>query len=390
MGRRICKLAIVGASARAAAFSALRAGFEVVAADLFADADLKRACPATRIEHYPQGFADWLARTECDAWLYTGGLENHPDLVARMAATRLLLGNSGEGLRRVRDPLVLQQELRAAGLRFPETLNDAARLPLDGSWLCKTYRAAGGIGVWALDSAAAADRARRLGAVYQKWIEGRRGDAGAVYLLGEQYAQLLGVTRQLVGPHWASRPWQYAGSIGPAPIQPAVNEQLIRLGDILVRRFALRGLVGVDLVIDDETAWIVEVNPRYTASVEVLERAIGSSLIAEHVAACQQPHWQGCEAASLAGANDESSRRTFGKAIVFAKRDVTVTPSFQHWAIEQSSLKWHACRAADIPAVGEVIQQGHPVLTVFAEGSSVDCQEALRAQVATVEARLYA
>jgi predicted ATP-grasp superfamily ATP-dependent carboligase len=307
-----------------------------------------------------------------------------------MAATRLLLGNSDEGLRRVRDPLVLQQELRAAGLRFPETLNDAARLPLDGSWLCKTYRAAGGIGVWALDSVEAADRARRLGAVYQKRIDGRRCDAGAVYLLGEQHAQLLGVTQQLVDLDWAPRPWQYAGSIGPAPIEPVVREQLIRLGNILVRRFALRGLVGVDLVIDDDAAWIVEVNPRYTASVEVLERAIGGSLIAEHVAACQQPGWQGCEAASLAGANDESSRHTFGKAIVFATRDVTITPNFQRWTIEQSSLQWHACRAADVPAAGEVIQEGHPVLTVFAEGSSLACQEALRAQVATVEARLYA
>jgi predicted ATP-grasp superfamily ATP-dependent carboligase len=380
----------VGASARAAAFSALCAGYEVVAADLFADADLKQACSATRIEHYPQGFAEWLARTECDAWLYTGGLENHPDLVERMASQRPLLGNDGPALRRVRNPLEMQQELLAAGLRFPETLNDAAGLPLDGSWLCKTYRAAGGIGVWALDSVEAADRARRLGAVYQKWIEGRRGDAGAVYLLGEQYAQLLGVTRQLVGPNWAPRPWQYAGSIGPTPVQPAVNEQLVRLGEVLVRRFALRGLVGVDLVIDDDAAWIVEVNPRYTASVEVLERAFGGSLIAEHVAACQQPGWQGCEAASLSGAYDESPRRTFGKAIVFATRDVTITRSFQHWAIEQSSLEWHACRAADIPAVGEVIQQGHPVLTVFAEGSSLHCQEALRAHVAAIEARLYA
>jgi predicted ATP-grasp superfamily ATP-dependent carboligase len=380
----------VGASARAAAFSALGAGFEVVAADLFADADLKQACPATRIEHYPQGFVEWLARTDCDAWLYTGGLENHPALVERMASERPLLGNGGPALRRVRNPLELQEEMCAAGLRFPETLNDAAGLPLDGSWLCKTYRAAGGIGVWALDSAAAADRARRLGAVYQKRIDGRRCDAGAVYLLGEQHAQLLGVTRQLVGVDWAPRPWQYAGSIGPAPVQPAVSEQLVRLGDVLVRRFALRGLVGVDLVIDGDAAWIVEVNPRYTASVEVLERAIGGSLIAEHVAACQQPRWQGCRAAPIAEADDDSSRRTFGKAIVFAKHEIAITPSFQHWAIQQSSLEWHACRVADIPASGEVIQQGHPVLTVFSEGSSLDCQEALREQVATVEARLYA
>src|SRR5882672_6712717 len=107
MTARVQKLAIVGASARAAAFSALRSGYQVVAADLFADADLQRACPVTRIADYPAGLITWLEKVECDAWLYTGALENHPQFVDRMAAIRPLLGNAGEPLRDVRNPAVL-------------------------------------------------------------------------------------------------------------------------------------------------------------------------------------------------------------------------------------------------------------------------------------------
>ena len=82
MAETINKLAIVGASVRAAAFSAVRAGFEVVAADLFADADLRAICETTRIESgYPDALADWLASTECDGWLFTGALENHHEVV---------------------------------------------------------------------------------------------------------------------------------------------------------------------------------------------------------------------------------------------------------------------------------------------------------------------
>src|SRR5262245_56065277 len=134
MSDRKLKLAIVGASARAAAFSALWAGYEVAAADLFADADLKRACPATRISDYPTGLADWLAATPCDAWMYTGALENHPELIDRMAEVRPLYGNRGASLRLVRGPLRLQQALRDADLAFPDTRATAEGLPLDGSW----------------------------------------------------------------------------------------------------------------------------------------------------------------------------------------------------------------------------------------------------------------
>ena len=54
------RIAIVGASVRAAAASAVRAGFSVAAADLFADEDLREIADATRIRDYPDGLADWL------------------------------------------------------------------------------------------------------------------------------------------------------------------------------------------------------------------------------------------------------------------------------------------------------------------------------------------
>ena len=67
---------IVGASTRAAAFSALRAGLRPRCLDLFADADLAARCPVARLD--PDGPFDPPA---CDAWLYTGSMEARPDLV---------------------------------------------------------------------------------------------------------------------------------------------------------------------------------------------------------------------------------------------------------------------------------------------------------------------
>src|SRR5436305_11978694 len=140
-------LAIVGASTRSAAASAVRAGFRPLAADLFADADLRRIATATRIRPYPEGLLDWLRATEPPAWMYTGALENYPELVDQMAWIAPLLGNPGDVLTQVRSPWKLADVLRRAGLSFPETRASADGLPQDGSWLVKSYRGASGSGV---------------------------------------------------------------------------------------------------------------------------------------------------------------------------------------------------------------------------------------------------
>lgn len=354
------KLAIVGASARAAAFSAVRAGCEVVTADLFADADLARACPATRVERYPEGFVDWLAGAECDAWAYTGALENYPELVDRMAATRPLVGNSGDALRGVRDPLLLQQVLSDGGITFPETRAMADGLPRDGSWLCKTYRGSSGSGVWRLDGAAALDRAQRERAVFQKFVPGQA--AAAIYACAGGRGELLGGTRQLLD-HDDDSAWRYAGSIGPLTVSAEAQAQLARLGDVLANRFGLQGVVGVDFVLTEAGCAVVEINPRYTASVEIVERI-------------------------RATAND--ARCWHAKRIVYAPRDAAISQAFHDWALVQSSPDMAACDLADVPAAGERIPAGRPVLTAFAAGDSgEECERRLAQRVAEVVRRLY-
>src|ERR671939_584265 len=97
------RILIFGASARAAACSALRAGLKPWCADLFADADLRARCPVLRLAgKYPEGFLDLLDLSVPGPWLYTGALENHRSLVSKMAARRPLWGNDAATLERAR------------------------------------------------------------------------------------------------------------------------------------------------------------------------------------------------------------------------------------------------------------------------------------------------
>src|SRR6516162_1742358 len=101
-------LLIFGASARAAAFSALRAGFKPWCADLFADADLRQRVPAMQLPgRFPEGFLDLIDVELTGPWVYTGGLENRPFLVHKMARRRKLWGNDRDALLEARSPFAV-------------------------------------------------------------------------------------------------------------------------------------------------------------------------------------------------------------------------------------------------------------------------------------------
>ncbi len=354
------KIAIVGASARAAAFSLLRAGRKVVAADLFADADLAQQCRATKISPYPEGFVEWLAATECDAWLYTGALENSPDLVDRLARSQLLLGrtllgHTGNALRRVRDPLELQTALLQAGLHFPETKIATSGKPEHDAWLGKTYRGSCGSGVGTTDDGAA---------YFQRRVEGT--PLSAVF----RGSQLLGVTRQLVGEAWTgAKEYQYCGSIGPWALPLECERQVQRLGEVLSNEFGLTNLYGIDLMLDGNRLWTIEINPRYTASVEIVERAYGIS--------------------AFDSTEQQQGHSCVGKVVLFAKAPLIISEETNHLFVQQAGkIAWP--EIADIPVAGSEIAAGQPVLTLFAEGDSCEAiAERLQQRVAEIERQLY-
>jgi uncharacterized protein len=374
-------LAIVGASTRSAAASAVRAGFQPLAADLFADADLRAIATATRVSPYPEGLIDWLRAVEPPAWMYTGALENYPELVDQMAWIAPLWGNPGDVLKRVRSPWELANVLRRAGVRFPEIRATPDGIPRDGSWLMKTYQGASGSGVRVWDEERAARSEEERGGAhlcFQQRISGT--PCAAVYVAAESAARLLGVTRQLIGEPWlGAHGFQYAGSIGPWPISEVARATLVKLGNVLAAQFELQGLFGVDFILNGDDVWTLEINPRYTASVEIVERFTGMSAIAAHAAAC---------GAATTYEEGASSIPCCGKATLFAKRELLISQEFADWSLAESAREpWPTL--ADVSPAGTLVEVGRPILTMFADDADVTSVESrLRERGAEIENRI--
>ena len=375
-------LTILGASARAAAFSARRADFAPLAGDLFADVDLRHCCPAERVPDYPDGLMRVCTGMQPGSWIYTGALENHPTLVDKLAAVRPLLGNGGHVLRQVRNPFRVYAALRRAGLACPEVRREPDSLPCDGSWLRKPFRSAGGTRVTAW---AGGDQSTQFTGRYyfQQRIEGQPCSAVFVAAAGE--ARLLGLTRQIIGASWTGASgFRYAGSIGPLEVDASARRALKQIGQVLAQQFKLTGLFGVDAILSAGTVWPVEVNPRYTASIEILEWAFGMHAVQLHVDAC---------ASALPGRLPSAAHVCCAKTILFARRDLVVP-----WGLHEighdhfRACPWTAWpRMADVPEPGSTVHAGRPIVTLLVRTTSE--QEALRelqARAASLEALLYA
>jgi predicted ATP-grasp superfamily ATP-dependent carboligase len=164
-----------------------------------------------------------------------------------------------------------------------------------------------------------------------------------------------------------------------------MRDRLGRLGDVLTKAFSLRGFFGVDFIEKDGVPWPVEINPRYTAGVEVLERATGSCLFS-------------CHREVFSGVRDQysvlSTRYSTGlcgKAILFAKEPLDF-PSAGPWqeSLHHSWLQPEGPEYADIPHPGCPIKRGQPVLTLFAHAAEeADCLEILRAKALALDRQLF-
>ncbi len=333
-------LLLAGVSVRAFAESAARAGFAVAAIDAYGDLDLRAVADFHALPGpYTASAAALRARgVRTVAAAYTSNFENHPGAIAELARGRTLWGNPPEVIRRVRDPFALASV-------FADAPKVRATAPRSGRWMMKPRASGGGHGISVWRSGMRVPRDY----VLQERISGTPGSI--VFAADGRSARPLAATRQLVASNF-----RYAGNILVEP-----TDEAVALAETATREFGLVGVNGIDFVVRRGRPVPIEVNPRFTAAMELAERRYGISIARAHAAGC---------AGLLIDFAPELLRTTVGKAIVYARRH-TVVGDTTAWLADSS--------VRDVPPPGSRIERGRPICTVFAEGRTVaECAAALR------------
>ena len=378
------KVLIVGASARAAAFSAIRAGLQPICLDQFADIDLQRVANVRAIEDYPQGLIGAMSDLPQCPVVYTGALENHPDVLSEIADQRTVLGNDTETLAACRDPHRLYEVLSRSHVPCLKVRRSDDAPPPDGQWLLKPLRGAAGRGIVIWDESAADSPTLKEPHYFQQ--RGGGETISAVYLAGQDPLQVryVGLTRQLVGrPELNAPPFGWCGSIGPMSLETRGEILARRVGTVLAHQFGLRGLFGCDFVLNaDGEPMLTELNPRYTGSIEVLEFLCGATLLADH---CQTTGWDLPEDLPQFPVELPSSA-VAGKAVLYCHRDL-LAPDPSSW--DQVTPVKPLPGFADLPQSGSLVKSGSPFCSIFAAAATFDlCESQLLQSAASVQSLL--
>lgn len=390
---------IVGGSARGAAGSALRAGLQPLCSDLFADADLQHFVPTLPAHPWPQALLPLSRQLAPRPWMYTGGLENYPDLIEALAQRHPLWGSPASAVRPARDPWRVSRALHRAGLPalkvYGQSPNDPGTPPADGQWIRKPLRGAGGRGVfrWNERTAAALATSPDEPLYYQQYAVGQ--PVSALFLAWPERTELLGISEQLIGISAVqATEFGWCGNIFPAAVGAACQRLIAETGRSVATECGLRGVFGGDFIIADDTPWLTEINPRYPGSAELLEYQLHIPLIDWHRQACNQfesastgppSHSAPCHQ-RFPRAGRPSPKSAVGKLILFSPRAALAADPTRFLPAEVS---WRPPFVADLSPAGTPLSAGHPVCTLFATGQDrSQCYYKLLRRAARMESRL--
>ncbi|WP_145213231.1 ATP-grasp domain-containing protein [Planctomycetes bacterium TBK1r] len=360
---------LVGASVRAAAESARIAGFSPIAVDHYGD---RETLAAARRWYQLDDFLDSRDSRPLDRIVperapiaLVGGLERGYGWIG--PTQRSFWGVSPEQFLTCDRPEFLRDLAARAAVRLPETRCAGAASP---GWLVKRRGSSGGLGVSYGEGVGEIP----AGAILQRPVRGRVCGA-SFFGLGDR-AKLLGVCRLLkkrIGPY----PFVFAGALGPIPLNVALVNALGRLGDAFCCLSPLVGPFNIDVVLRHDTVTLLEVNPRWSASMELVERAWGATLNEPCSMFDGSADWiRRVEQIALDHAGVFPSDHTFLKRVLFARTDRRVDatdfdrqPSDDRWV-------WK-----DVPRRPTDVRRHEPLATLIAPLERMSLQQAFRVMV---------
>ena len=374
-------LLLVGLDLVGLARSARAAGFRVYAADYFGDYDLMKICEICRAivdqkagmscgrfedNFSPEKFIDLvktvLKETSIDAILLSSGLDDSFEVLETLNELAPILGNKPETFRKIRDESKFFRELKRLNLPHPETIvvesfEDAKRAAKDIGYpvIVKPSRGFAGIGIRKAANSNELKKCFEVASfvdgkvIVQEYIAGV--NASISFVSSTDEAKILTVNEQLLGLKEVGQqePFGFCGNIVPLAISSETFQKCYEAVKKLSLHFRLLGSNGIDFVLSGEgKPYVIEVNPRFQATIECVEQALGLNLVKLHVEACLNGRLP-----NIPRKNDEY----YVRLILYSKNRVRVK--------DLTGLRW----ARDIPFPGVIIEEGEPICSVIAKAN---------------------
>ena len=351
---------IIALSARPFVHAAKQAGFKVTAIDGFDDLQTSAITESITTVHFDEhGFdADKLleAINQLDASRYKGfvfgsGFDAQPELLQKVAHYIPLIGNSVATVGAIKRGDVFFKALQALNITHPQVFKAFDAILHIGQLLKKSAGGCGGthISIATLNDELSADQ------YFQQYIQGR--SVSLLFLANAHSIEVVGFNEQWLNST-IDMPFRYGGAVSNIDLPQAIQLQLINAAEKLTLEFGLVGLNSLDAVIEGGIAYVLEVNPRLSATFDLYEadlfnRHLQASLMQTPLNQSVSRNMQPAKAHAIVyGLGDVMIR------LLFDWPDwVTDTPANQHAALS--------------------IKRGEPICTVLAYADDADTAKQL-------------
>jgi predicted ATP-grasp superfamily ATP-dependent carboligase len=363
-------LIIAAVSATGYAQAAANLGFDVITFDAFADADTSLIAKITfklnLIEHsididdFKQQFLT-LNHEDFVGFLYGSLFDNAPDLLAWIASKMPVLGNTPQVLKSVKG-LEFFQLLQSMNILHPEIKqlsdDEIQVLAHPEQWLVKRLSGTGGLHV------KVATCKDNRGDYLQKKIEGM--PISLLFVAGGKHAQAVGVNQQFVSPT-KDLPYRFAGAVGHIEVAEKIKLYLTDVAEQLTTALGLRGCNSLDGVFDGERVWILELNPRLSATFSLYPNLMHA-------------HLQGCAGELVELPQNDGS---LAQLILYANQSLQLPVNFT-WPEYVMNVP-----EADKSASYISVLQDEPVCTVLAASeTAIAAKQLVYEKALTLEKRL--
>jgi len=327
---------VIANSARMLAQTARASGFKPLVIDLFADLDtqsyaedFKQITTLTKLHVLPA--VNYFIETyQVEKVVYGSGFENHPESLCYLDSCLALLGNSPAVFIGLHDKQAFFAALNQLNIPYPCVYFSQ---PIELGLLIKPMRGQGGQGI-----------NRYLGEDVDSdsyWQEYQTGKQYSVLFLADGlYVEVVGFNSQWSTSLGEGREFMFSGIMNGCDLSIEQQAQVIDWLKKLVPIFNLKGLNSLDFINDGVSNWLLEINPRPSASMQLYE----ADLFNQHISACL---------------GDLTHDQIYvggytGYEVVYARHDIMI-PDGYLWP--------EGC--LDLPETGVICRTGQPICSIM-------------------------
>ena len=319
--------------------AARKANLKPLVIDLFADIDMQGLAEdycqvkSLAIEHIAPAIGYFVEKYAATEVIYGSGLEYFPESVSYLDHRLTILGNDSVTFNRLLDKKSFFENLVQWDIQHPEV--SFVKPGHAGEWLIKPLRGQGGLGIKRYQG----NDADSLDVYWQKYQSGY--PQSVLFLADGKSLSVVSFNSQWSVSRGRDNDFAFSGIINDSCLNPAQKQKIAEWLRQLVALYQLKGVNTLDFIQDGENSYVLEINPRPSASMVLY----GGELINSHIQASR-----GCLA------DDRPVQPGYsGYQIVYARQNLVIPEAFR-WP--------EAC--SDIPETQAIINAAQPICSIIA------------------------